>query len=111
MEVEDESPRSSKRTMVIITPSSNSASSTPSLDEEDEEEEEEIDDDGFDDESDMFSFYNFSKRHFQNNVDHKHTPQRLKQPLLHHEDEADALVGGSSEKRGHACLIILSIST
>uniref|UniRef100_A0A3B5LHT9 Uncharacterized protein n=1 Tax=Xiphophorus couchianus TaxID=32473 RepID=A0A3B5LHT9_9TELE len=67
--------------------SQKSASSTPSLD---EEEEEEIDD-GFDDESDIFSFYNFSKRHFQKDEDHKHTAQRLKQPLLHHEDEADAL--------------------
>lgn len=83
----EESPHSSNQMTLIITPASNSASPTPSLDEE----EEEIDD-GFDDESDIFSFYNFSKRHFQNDEDHKHTAQRLKQPLLHHEDEADALV-------------------
>ncbi|XP_032422150.1 unconventional myosin-VIIa-like isoform X2 [Xiphophorus hellerii] len=84
---DEESPRSSNQMTVVVTQSSNSASSTPSLD---EEEEEEIDD-GFDDESDIFSFYNFSKRHFQKDEDHKHTAQRLKQPLLHHEDEADAL--------------------
>ncbi|XP_037537916.1 unconventional myosin-VIIa [Nematolebias whitei] len=72
---------------IIITPASPSSTPTPSLEEEDEEEFY----DGFDDESDLFSFYNFSKKHFQNNVNHKHTSQRLKDPLLHHEDEADAL--------------------
>uniref|UniRef100_A0A3B3UW20 Unconventional myosin-VIIa-like n=1 Tax=Poecilia latipinna TaxID=48699 RepID=A0A3B3UW20_9TELE len=86
-EKSSEAEKSSEEMTVVVTPASNSASSTPSLD---EEEEEEIDD-GFDDETDIFSFYNFSKRHFQKDEDHKYTAQRLKQPLLHHEDEADAL--------------------
>ncbi|MED6273572.1 hypothetical protein CHARACLAT_007774 [Characodon lateralis] len=86
LKVEEEIPQSSNKGMVIITPASNSATPTPSLDEEEEEF-----DDMFDDESDTMSFYNFSRRYFQNSVDHKHTPQRLKQPLLHHEDEGDGL--------------------
>ncbi|MEQ2171734.1 hypothetical protein GOODEAATRI_013808 [Goodea atripinnis] len=84
--------------MVIITPASKSATPTPSLDEEEEEF-----DDMFDDESDTMSFYNFSRRYFQNSVDHKHTPQRLKQPLLHHEDEGDGLVRGSRDKKSAVC--------
>lgn len=56
-----------------------------------DEDDEEFNDE-FDDESDLFSFYNFSKQHFQNNADHKHTTLRLKEPLLQHEDEGDALV-------------------
>uniref|UniRef100_A0A3Q2TMD6 Unconventional myosin-VIIa-like n=1 Tax=Fundulus heteroclitus TaxID=8078 RepID=A0A3Q2TMD6_FUNHE len=87
MEVEEEVPRSSNQMAVIITPASDSSSPVPSMDEEEEEEF----DDGFDDESDRLSFYNFSKSQFQYNEDHKHTPQRLKHPLLHHEDEGDAL--------------------
>ncbi|XP_012723887.2 unconventional myosin-VIIa [Fundulus heteroclitus] len=87
MEVEEEIPRSSNQMAVIITPASDSSSPVPSMDEEEEEEF----DDGFDDESDRLSFYNFSKSQFQFNEDHKHTPQRLKHPLLHHEDEGDAL--------------------
>ncbi|XP_054889758.1 unconventional myosin-VIIa-like isoform X2 [Poeciliopsis prolifica] len=85
-EADDESPHSSNQMTVVITPASNAASPTLSL----EEEEEEVEDD-FDDETNIFSFYNFSKRHFQKDEDHKHTPQRLKHPLLHHEDEGDAL--------------------
>lgn len=61
-----------------------SRTSTPS--------EEEEEDDEFEDETDPLSFYNFSIRYFQHNADHKHTSQRLKKPLLVHEDEGDALV-------------------
>uniref|UniRef100_A0A3P9J1V9 Myosin VIIAb n=1 Tax=Oryzias latipes TaxID=8090 RepID=A0A3P9J1V9_ORYLA len=64
----------------------NSAPDTKSRTSEEEEEEDE-----FDDETDPFSFYNFSVRYFQHNADHKHTSQRLKKPLLVHEDEGDAL--------------------
>ncbi|KAF6720455.1 Unconventional myosin-VIIa [Oryzias melastigma] len=60
-----------------------SRTSTPS--------EEEEEDDEFEDETDPLSFYNFSIRYFQHNADHKHTSQRLKKPLLVHEDEGDAL--------------------
>ncbi|XP_011484715.1 unconventional myosin-VIIa [Oryzias latipes] len=63
-----------------------SAPDTKSRTSEEEEEEDE-----FDDETDPFSFYNFSVRYFQHNADHKHTSQRLKKPLLMHEDEGDAL--------------------
>ena len=60
-----------------------STTPTPSLDEDDDE---------FDDESDKFSFYNFSILHFLGNITHTHITQRLKQPLLPHDDEGDALV-------------------
>ncbi|TMS09553.1 hypothetical protein E3U43_002212 [Larimichthys crocea] len=49
------------------------------------------DDDDFDDDSDEFSLYKFSIRHFQDNASHKHIAQRLKKPLLPHDDEGDAL--------------------
>lgn len=55
------------------------------------------DDDDFDDDSDEFSLYKFSIRHFQDNASHKHIAQRLKKPLLPHDDEGDALV---REQRG-----------
>ncbi|KAG7527129.1 unconventional myosin-VIIa-like [Solea senegalensis] len=45
----------------------------------------------FDDENDEFSFSKFSLQHFQGNTNHKHITQRLKQPLLRHDDEGDAL--------------------
>ncbi|XP_017275826.1 unconventional myosin-VIIa [Kryptolebias marmoratus] len=87
-EPEEQAPKNSANDMaIIITPASPTTTPTPSLEEEDEEEVY----DGFDDESDLFSFYNFSRQHFQNNTSHKHTSQRLKEPLLHHEDEGDAL--------------------
>ncbi|XP_029380560.1 unconventional myosin-VIIb-like, partial [Echeneis naucrates] len=63
----------------ISTPTSNTSS--PSLEE---------DYDKFDDESD-FSFHKFSVIHFQGNATHTHITQRLKQPLLQHDDEGDAL--------------------
>lgn len=46
-------------------------------------------DDEFDDSSDEFSFYRF-----QGNATHTHITQRLRQPLLPHDDEGDALVRG-----------------
>uniref|UniRef100_A0AAQ4PVW2 Myosin VIIBb n=1 Tax=Gasterosteus aculeatus aculeatus TaxID=481459 RepID=A0AAQ4PVW2_GASAC len=62
------------------------ASSTPTPSVEEEEE-----DDEFDEGSDEFSFNAFSSLHFQGNADHTHFNQRLRQPLLHHDDEGDAL--------------------
>lgn len=44
------------------------------------------------DEDDQFSFYRFSVLHFQGDATHTHVTQRLTEPLLHHEDEADTLV-------------------
>ncbi|XP_074506568.1 unconventional myosin-VIIb-like isoform X1 [Sebastes fasciatus] len=70
----------------IIAPASISATPTPSLEEEEEE-----DDDEFEDGSDEFSFFKFSILHFQSNHGHTHINQRLKQPLLPHDDEGDVL--------------------
>lgn len=57
----------------------------------------EEEDDVLDDYDDEFSFYNFSRIHFQNNATHTHVSHRLKKPLLHHDDEADALVRGRED--------------
>lgn len=73
---------------IIITPSSISITPTPSLEEEE--------DDDFDDASEEFSFYKFSILNFLSNHSHTHLNQRLKQPLLPHDDEADVLVRGTS---------------
>ncbi|KAM8850065.1 unconventional myosin-VIIa-like [Spinachia spinachia] len=69
----------------ILTAASLSSTPTPS------EEEDDDDDDEFDDGSDECSFYKFSILHFQGNTGHTHHNQRLRQPLLHHDDEGDAL--------------------
>ncbi|KAM9845449.1 unconventional myosin-VIIa-like [Aulostomus maculatus] len=53
--------------------------------------EEEEEDDDFDDGREEFSFYNFSILHFQGNASHTHITQRLRQPLLSHDDEGDTL--------------------
>ncbi|KAF7652777.1 hypothetical protein LDENG_00092430 [Lucifuga dentata] len=45
----------------------------------------------YDDSNDEFSFSKFSSLHFQGNASHTHITQRLKQPLLLHEDEGDTL--------------------
>lgn len=71
------------------------ASSTPTPSVEEEEE-----DDEFDEGSDEFSFNAFSSLHFQGNADHTHFNQRLRQPLLHHDDEGDALVRGHGPTKG-----------
>uniref|UniRef100_A0A8C7UL55 Myosin VIIBb n=1 Tax=Oncorhynchus mykiss TaxID=8022 RepID=A0A8C7UL55_ONCMY len=46
----------------------------------------------YDDEDEEFSFIKFSALHFQGSATHSHITQRLRQPLLHHEDEGDTLV-------------------
>ncbi|CAK6952096.1 unconventional myosin-VIIb-like [Scomber scombrus] len=63
------------------------ASPTPSQEEED--------DDEFDDGSEEFSFHRFSILHFQGNATHTHINQRLKEPLLNHDDEGDILASVS----------------
>ena len=63
-----------------------SAPATPPMEEEE--------DDDFDDESSEFSLYKFSIRNFQSNISHTHLNQRLRQTLLPHDDEGDALVRG-----------------
>ncbi|KAM9323016.1 unconventional myosin-VIIa-like [Pholidichthys leucotaenia] len=72
---------------LLITPASNATTPTPSLGGDNSEDEE---DDEFES-NDEFSFYRFSQLHFQNNANHTHVSQRLKRPLLRHEDEGDAL--------------------
>ncbi|XP_008275923.1 unconventional myosin-VIIa-like [Stegastes partitus] len=78
-------PEPKEETSELLEVSRASMTPSPLLGDEDEDE-----GDGFDDESDEFSFYNFSIRHFQWS-DHKHIPQRLRRPLLTHDDEGDAL--------------------
>lgn len=46
----------------------------------------------YDDENEELSFTKFSALHFQGSATHSHITQRLRQPLLYHEDEGDALV-------------------
>ncbi|XP_028284277.1 unconventional myosin-VIIa-like isoform X2 [Parambassis ranga] len=53
--------------------------------------EEDEDEDEFYDDSEEFSFYKFSQQHFQDYANHTHISQRLKKPLLSHDDEGDAL--------------------
>lgn len=52
-----------------------------------------------DDESAEFSFYKFSVQHFQGYMSHRHITQRLRKPLLKHDDEGDALVRGQGAIR------------
>ncbi len=42
-------------------------------------------------ENDEFSYSKFASLHFQGSSTHSHVQQRLRQPLLYHEDEGDAL--------------------
>ncbi|CAJ1071655.1 unconventional myosin-VIIa-like [Xyrichtys novacula] len=66
---------------IIISPSSKSPTPAPSLKEDDT-------DDEFDEDNDEFAFHKFR---FQSDATHKHIMQRLKEPLLHHDDEGDVL--------------------
>lgn len=67
----------------------------------------EEDDDG----SGEFSFYKFSIQHFQGYMSHRHITQRLRQPLLKHDDEGDALVRGQGPIRDSSATGPLSLST
>ncbi|KAK2831780.1 hypothetical protein Q7C36_016866 [Tachysurus vachellii] len=68
---------------IVITPATNN--NPAEVEEEKEEDEDEDEDD------DEFSFTNFCALHFQHSATHTHIQQRLKQPLLYHEDERDTL--------------------
>ncbi|XP_061746210.1 unconventional myosin-VIIb-like isoform X2 [Nerophis ophidion] len=70
----------------ISIPASSVPTPTPSFGEEEEEEE-----DGFEDFTEEFSFYQFSLLHFKGDASHTHIEQRLRKPLLQHDDEADTL--------------------
>nr|XP_049602969.1 unconventional myosin-VIIa isoform X2 [Syngnathus scovelli] len=62
---------------------SDTATPTPSFDEEEDE---------FEDLTDEYSFYKFSILHFQGDASHTHIlNQRLRKPLLQHDDESDTL--------------------
>nr|XP_057924383.1 unconventional myosin-VIIb-like isoform X1 [Doryrhamphus excisus] len=65
----------------ISIPSSYATTPTPSFEEEDD----------FEDFTEEFSFYKFSILHFQGDTSHTHITQRLRKPLLQHDDEADTL--------------------
>lgn len=82
------------------------ASPTPSQEEED--------DDEFDDGSEEFSFNRFAILHFQGNASHTHITQRLKEPLLNHDDEGDIVVSEMifilSPPKSSVLLKLMSIS-
>ena len=48
-----------------------------------------------DNEDEEYSFSKFSAMHFESSASKSHITQRLRQPLLHHEDEGDALVSAA----------------
>lgn len=58
------------------------------------------DNEDYDDRTSEFSFYKFSRQHFQGFISHTHISLRLRQPLLQHDDEGDALVRGRAPMRG-----------
>lgn len=68
--------------------------------EEEKQKLEKSDADQSDDGSAEFSFYKFSVQHFQGYMSHRHISQRLRQPLLKHDDEGDALVRPQGPIRG-----------
>lgn len=68
---------------ILISAESSDRSRSPSVMEEE--------DDFFDDSSDPFSFNKFCTLNFQGNASPSHITHRLKQPLLAHDDEGDAL--------------------
>lgn len=74
-----------KPIQIVVTPVENSIPEDVEEEEEEKEEEE-------DDVSVEFSFAKFSAMHFQYSATHTHIQQRLKHPLLYHEDEGDTLV-------------------
>ncbi|XP_073732354.1 unconventional myosin-VIIb [Misgurnus anguillicaudatus] len=63
----------------------NSKEEDEKKEEKDDKEEEE------EEETDEFSFSIFASMHFKGSSTHSHIQQRLRQPLLYHEDEGDAL--------------------
>ncbi|XP_060754217.1 unconventional myosin-VIIa [Neoarius graeffei] len=74
-----------KPVQIVVTPSTGDNKPEEEKEKEEEEEEDDNDDD------DEFSFAKFSATHFQHSATHTHIHQRLKHPLLYHEDEGDTL--------------------
>ncbi|XP_034557968.1 unconventional myosin-VIIa-like [Notolabrus celidotus] len=74
-------PEDNTSVRIIISPASKSTTPTPTVGEDDE-------DDEFDEDGDQFSFREFR---FQGEATHTHITQRIKQSLLPHDDEGDAL--------------------
>lgn len=71
-----------KPMQIVVTPAT--GDNKPEEEEEEKEEKEE--------EEKEFSFAKFSAMYFQRSATHTHIQQRLKHPLLYHEDEGDTLV-------------------
>jgi len=63
-------------------------SSEDEIEDKKEEKEEEEENEAEDDE---FAFSKFTSLHFQGSSTHSHIQQRLRKPLLYHEDEGDTL--------------------
>ncbi|XP_019733516.1 unconventional myosin-VIIa-like isoform X1 [Hippocampus comes] len=66
----------------ISIAASDTTSRSLSIDEEEDE---------FEDFTEEYSFYKFSILHFQGDASHTHINQRLRKPLLQHDDESDTL--------------------
>lgn len=60
-----------------------------------------------DDDLDEYSFSKFASMYFQGAATHSHIRQRLRQPLLYHEDEGDVLVRLSHRLHFSLTLILM----
>lgn len=81
---------------VMSVPDSNEEDLDDKEDEKEAEDDEEAEDeketeDKKEAEDDEFSFAKFASLHFQGSSTHSHIQQRLRKPLLYHEDEGDTL--------------------
>jgi len=66
-------------------------SSEDEIEDKKEKEEEEAVEEENEAEDDEFAFSKFTSLHFQGSSTHSHIQQRLRKPLLYHEDEGDTL--------------------
>ncbi|KAM9469253.1 unconventional myosin-VIIa [Clarias gariepinus] len=81
-----------KAVQIVITPATvNDNNSDEEEEKKEEEDKHEDHDDYYDDYDDEFSFAKFAAMHFQHSATHTYIQQRLKSPLLYHEDEGEAL--------------------
>ncbi|XP_061696486.1 unconventional myosin-VIIa-like isoform X2 [Syngnathoides biaculeatus] len=85
-ELESEEMEKTESRSGLSASASGTTTPTPSLLEEEDE-----DEDDFEDFAEEFSFYRFSLLHFQGDASNTHIYQRLKKPLLQHDDEGDSL--------------------
>lgn len=85
-----------KAVQIVITPATvNDNNSDEEEEKKEEEDKHEDHDDYYDDYDNEFSFAKFAAMHFQHSATHTYIQQRLKSPLLYHEDEGEALVRGT----------------